>query len=82
MFYVYVLKSQKDDGWYIGSTSDINKRLKFHNKGNVKSTKYRRPLELIYSEEFETRALAEKAEQYYKSGAGRLKLKKKLEKYL
>ena len=82
MFYIYVLKSKRDNGWYIGSTKNLDKRLKSHNKGCVKSTKYRRPLELIYSEEYETRESAEKAERYYKSGAGRLKLKNKINKYL
>jgi putative endonuclease len=78
MYFVYVLKSEKDDGWYIGSTENFENRLKFHSKGNVKSTKFRRPLKLIYTEEFKTRDLAEKAERYYKSGAGRVKLKKLL----
>ena len=76
MYYVYVLKSQKDEGWYIGSTRDIHQRLLSHNKGRVKSTKLRKPFVLIYSEKFNTRGEAEKAEKYYKSGAGRIKLKK------
>lgn len=79
MYCVYVLKSQKDNGWYIGSTANLEDRLKFHSKGNVKSTRSRRPLVIIYSQEFKTRELAEKAERYYKSGAGRTKLKKFLE---
>ena len=76
MYFVYILKSKKDNGWYIGSTSNLENRLKFHNKGNAKSTKFRRPMRLVYSEEFDTRELAEKSEKYYKSGAGRIRLKK------
>ncbi|MCX6809686.1 MAG: GIY-YIG nuclease family protein, partial [Candidatus Berkelbacteria bacterium] len=50
MHCVYVLQSPKDHGWYIGSTSDIGRRVKDHNYGKVKSTKFRRPLELIHFE--------------------------------
>ena len=50
MFYVYVLKSKKDNMFYTGYTKDLMKRLNEHNSGKVKSTKYRLPLELIYFE--------------------------------
>jgi putative endonuclease len=78
MYEVYVLLSLKDNGWYIGSSNSTNRRLKEHNSGKVKSTQNRRPLKLIYSESFSNRSRAEKAEQYYKSGAGRIKLRKLL----
>ena len=39
MYYTYVLKSLKDGKNYIGSTSDLALRLKFHNEGLNKSTK-------------------------------------------
>lgn len=54
MYYVYLLQSLKDNNFYIGQTGDISKRLKKHNNGEVKSTKYRRPLKLIGYEEFDT----------------------------
>ncbi|MEA3464213.1 MAG: GIY-YIG nuclease family protein, partial [Patescibacteria group bacterium] len=50
MFYVYVLKSKKDGQFYIGSTNDLKKRLRFHNKGRVFATKTRIPFELVYYE--------------------------------
>lgn len=75
MYYIYVLESLKDHGWYIGSTSDVERRLKDHNYGRTKSTKSRRPLKLIHQEQFSDKQSAEKAEKYYKSGAGRTKLK-------
>ena len=78
MHYVYVLISLKDRGWYIGETSNPINRLKDHNSGKVKSTKFRRPLELIYSKKYKDRNTAKKAERYYKSGAGRIKLKKEI----
>lgn len=59
----YILKCS-DNTLYTGSTNDIKKRLHEHN--NLKSwahyTKIRRPVELIYSEEFETLSEARKRE--------------------
>ncbi len=59
MYFVYVLRSLKDFKRYIGFTDDLNRRISEHNSGFVKSTKNRRPLELIYSEEFNTKAVLE-----------------------
>ncbi|MEX2341008.1 MAG: GIY-YIG nuclease family protein [Candidatus Paceibacterota bacterium] len=39
MFYIYVLKSLKDNELYIGSTSNLKRRFVEHNAGDVKSTK-------------------------------------------
>ncbi|MFA6146148.1 MAG: GIY-YIG nuclease family protein [Patescibacteria group bacterium] len=52
MFFVYILKSFKDKWFYIGSTSDLNKRLEEHNLGKVVSTNFYRPLKLIYYEAY------------------------------
>ncbi|MEO6694601.1 MAG: GIY-YIG nuclease family protein, partial [Ignavibacteria bacterium] len=49
---------------------DLNCRIKRHNAGKVKSTKHRRPLEIIYSEEFVTKSEAIKRELFFKSIAG------------
>ena len=54
MFYVYVLKSQKDGDCYVGSTKDLRQRIKQHNEGKVKSTKPRRPLKLVYYEAYDS----------------------------
>ncbi|MCS7229862.1 MAG: GIY-YIG nuclease family protein [Candidatus Kryptonium sp.] len=69
-YFVYILKSLKDDNFYIGHTRDISKRLNQHNSGKVKATKGRRPLKLIYVEKFETRSEAFKREKFLKSPAG------------
>ena len=58
MYYVYLLKSKKDGNYYIGQTNNVNGRLKRHNAGQVKSTKYRRPFMLIGSKTFKTRSEA------------------------
>lgn len=52
MHYVYVLKSLKDQMSYIGSTNDLKERFALHNKGEVPSTKPRRPLKLVYYEAY------------------------------
>ena len=75
MFYIYVLKSLKDNKTYIGYTNNIEVRLAKHNSGQVKSTKHRLPLKLLFSEEFETSPEARKRELYWKNGGGRRKLK-------
>ena len=52
-FYVYILLSEKDKMFYTGYTSNLEERIVLHNKGQVKSTKNRIPLKLIYFEKFE-----------------------------
>jgi len=75
MYYVYILLSEKDKRTYTGYTPDISERLKKHNAGWVRATKHRRPLQLIHLEKFQTIQEAKKRELYWKSGAGRRKLK-------
>ena len=70
MFFVYILKSLKDGKFYIGMTNDVKARLKRHEKGQVPSTKNRRPLQLLYTEEYSNRQLARKREKFLKSGPG------------
>lgn len=62
MYYVYVLKSAKDDKLYIGSTNDLRRRLSEHNTGKVRSTKSRVPFELRYYEAFHTETNARERE--------------------
>ena len=77
MYYVYVIKSQKNGKRYIGFTSkDPKQRLVEHNNGSNLFTRNNRPFELIYSEQYEDKDFAVKRERYLKSGHGRLYLKK------
>ncbi len=76
MYYVYILKSKKDNGYYIGQTNDLENRLRWHNQGLVKSTKNRTPFEVIYSEIFKTRGEAMKREKCLKKMKGGNELKK------
>lgn len=52
MFYVYILKSSRDNDKYIGSTNDLKRRLMEHNRGLVPSTKARAPFTLVYYESY------------------------------
>jgi len=75
MFYIYILQSLKDKKTYVGYSKDVNTRFIQHCNGEVKSTAYRRPLQLVFTEEFKTSQEAKKRELWWKSGAGRRKLK-------
>jgi len=73
-FYVYILLSQKDNKFYIGYTDNLRRRLSQHAKGEVISTKKRRPFTLIHYEYFINEADAKAREIYLKSGAGHTQL--------
>ncbi|MEK9154744.1 MAG: GIY-YIG nuclease family protein [Patescibacteria group bacterium] len=76
---MYIIKSEKDNKNYIGSTYNIEKRLKWHNEGKSKSTKSRRPFKLIYWREFESKKFALEFERWLKKQKGGVKIKKLLE---
>ena len=65
--FTYILKSKKDGKLYIGATSNLKERLRYHNRGKVRSTKGRRPLTLVYAEKADNRAEALKKEKYLKN---------------
>ncbi len=66
MFSLYILKSLKDNKLYIGSTSDLKRRLGEHNSGKVESTKPRRPFKLVYAEAYVDENEARKREHNLK----------------
>ena len=74
-YFVYILKSKKDGRLYKGQTSNIEKRLKEHNSGKVKSTKGFIPWDIVYFEQFSSREEAVLREKYFKTGIGREFLK-------
>ena len=79
MFYVYVLKSEKDGKLYIGYTTDLRRRFSEHNDKLNKSTKSRAPFELLYYEAYISQNEAETREKRLKNSAGaRTALKRRL----
>ncbi len=61
------MQSQKNGKYYIGSTSDIDKRLSAHNHGYSIYTKRNGPFELVYKEDYQTLSEARRREYYLKS---------------
>ena len=74
MNYTYILKC-KDGSLYTGWTNDLEQRVAAHNTGKgAKYTKARRPVELVYFEEFETKEQAMKREYAIKQMARKYKI--------
>ena len=73
--------SQKDKKPYHGFTKNLKLRIEQHKNGEVQSTKYRRPLELIYFEACKTKEDALRREKYFKTHYGRMYIKKRLKNY-
>ena len=83
MHYVYVIQSQKNKDLYFGCTSDLERRLEFHNNGESKSTKYGVPWVYIYTEGYRSKSDALKRESKLKHyGNARTYIKKRLDKSL
>jgi len=76
--YVYVLRSLEDDFYYTGYTSDLEKRLKEHNNGKVKSTRHRKPFDLVYFEGSRNKNDALHREKYLKSTYGKRYIKHRI----
>jgi putative endonuclease len=82
VYYIYVLQSMRERGFYTGFTQGLKLRFEQHNKGFVESTRDRRPFELIYYEACLHRDDATRSEKYLKSFYGKMFLKKRLKSYL
>ena len=66
MFYTYILQSEIDNSYYIGHSSDIMKRLEYHNQGISKFTSKKIPWKLVYIEVFQTKKEANQREIFLK----------------
>ncbi|WCL53909.1 GIY-YIG nuclease family protein [Gimibacter soli] len=66
MFFVYILKCA-DGSYYTGQTDNLERRVNEHRHGTYCAyTSQRRPIELVFSEAFESRHAALSAEQQIK----------------
>ena len=63
MYYVYIVRCS-DNTLYTGITTDLLRRVNEHNKSKkgAKYTRIRRPVSLVYSEEYKDRSSASKRE--------------------
>ncbi len=75
MYYVYILKSEYNR-YYIGSTENLDERLKHHLGGYTPSTKRLGRLRLVLSQEYDTLVEARSVERKLK----KLKRKDYIEK--
>lgn len=76
MHYVYLLQSEKNKKFYVGSTSSLKRRIEEHNAGKVQSTKAYIPYSLIYFEGFKSKKdalIREKKLKHHGQGIRRLK---------
>jgi putative endonuclease len=70
--FVYVLRSTIDRSrYYVGLTTDVDRRIAVHNSGGSVHSATNRPWEFVASIEFSNPASALDFEKYLKSGSGR-----------
>jgi len=83
MYWVYIIKSKQNNSLYIGTTPNLEERIKEHNKGKSQSTKRYIPWVLIYTEGYfskEDALLREKNLKYF--GKVYAQLKRRIKKSL
>ncbi len=78
MYYVYILKSLKDESLYFGSTENLKKRLDEHNTGKSIYSATKKPYTLIWYCAFPSKAQSIVFEKYLKNGSGHAFAKKHL----
>jgi putative endonuclease len=72
----------KDRRFYVGYSTNLEKRLAEHNDGKVESTKRRRPFHLVYYEACLNQQDALKREKYLKTTWGKRYLRIRLTEFL
>jgi putative endonuclease len=82
MFYTYVLRSKRDGRFYTGYTSNLENRIQEHNRGQIESTKMRKPFELIYFEACSDEKDAIRREKYLKTSWGKRYIRSRLRNFL
>ncbi len=83
MYFVYVLEDTSDKSWYIGYTTDIERRIIEHQTGKGgRTTKLKDGWRLVYYESYVNQRDATGREKFLKGGSGRKYLKKQLMHYL
>jgi|ERR1700690_688722 len=75
MYYVYILRSDKNGKLYKGFTSDLKRRLREHNSEHTGFTGNSGPWRLVYYEAFVREEDARREELFLKSGKGKERIK-------
>lgn len=81
-YFVYVLLSLRDNKFYIGFSSNVERRLLEHQAGKNISTAHRRPLQLIFYEAFVSKEDALRRERYFKTSKGKTVLRMMVSSFL
>ena len=79
MYYFYILHSKLSDKYYIGSTSDLEGRLRRHNTNHKGFTGKYSDWELVYSEEYYTKKEALKRERFVKNKKSKIFIRNLIE---
>jgi len=74
-YFVYILRSESTSQYYIGHTSDIDRRISQHNDANYQGSKHIKrvegPWRCVYKEQYATRSAAMKGEKEIKGKKSR-----------
>ena len=65
-YFVYILQSEKDGSFYVGSSENPSNRLEKHNRPHSGYTGRKQPWKIVYTEEFPSKTEAQKRENYIK----------------
>ena len=65
-YYLYILKSESADRYYIGISSNPYRRLEYHNTLEKGFTSRYRPWKLVYERQYPSKAEAQRAEKTVK----------------
>ncbi|HLR24406.1 MAG TPA: GIY-YIG nuclease family protein [Fodinibius sp.] len=66
VYFLYILRSEEKETYYIGISDAPERRLKYHNGESKGYTQKHRPWALIYTHKFESKSQALAAEQVVK----------------
>ena len=75
MYFIYILYSEKLDKFYIGSTENIQERLKKHLSNHKGFTAKAKDWKVVYFEEFSSKTEALKREKQLKNWKSNVRIK-------
>jgi putative endonuclease len=75
-YFMYILYSLNGDRYYTGSSENPPRRVTFHNTIEKGFTSRYRPWKLVYTKEYKSKVLAQRAEKKVKSWKSRQMIEK------
>lgn len=69
-YYVYILHSSRDGGIFIDHTDDMALEMARHEAGEIRFTKYRRPMKLVHKKVAKSFNQVKMQKQYWNSREG------------